>query len=410
MMKLTTRCIRPRRISLRAHYSSGNPQTLKRELAIYANKTPTGVPLLTMMQTGRGEFIAHAPTCEGTNKQRTIYQIAMFLHREVPIRLAHLHHDLDSIPIIRDLKGISEIRENYASSFDQVRSARVPNNIEDEKAFAEISDSILNKYSNVLIAMARSIQEIRLNLNEMEFADQKDIHRFLDSFYMSRLGIRTVVGQYLSLRAHENRPGTVGLISEKVSPANVIRDAIEDAKFMCERVYGDAPEVSIHGQVDLTFQYDPSHVHFIMLELLKNSMRATMEKHGEAGNDENSNKELPRVRVVIADGVDNEDVVIKISDEGGGICRSNMSRIWSYLFTTADPEVQKSMLGGSTDFSTSSPLAGLGYGLPIARTYVRYFGGDLKLMSMEGYGTDAYVYLTRVGTHDEPVLSCRVRK
>eukprot|EP00615_Pteridomonas_danica_P018652 CAMPEP_0114408470 /NCGR_PEP_ID=MMETSP0102-20121206/22721_1 /TAXON_ID=38822 ORGANISM="Pteridomonas danica, Strain PT" /NCGR_SAMPLE_ID=MMETSP0102 /ASSEMBLY_ACC=CAM_ASM_000212 /LENGTH=53 /DNA_ID=CAMNT_0001575463 /DNA_START=862 /DNA_END=1020 /DNA_ORIENTATION=- len=53
-----------------------------------------------------------------------------------------------------------------------------------------------------------------------------------------------------------------------------------------------------------------------------------MEKHGEAGNDENSNKELPRVRVVIADGVDNEDVVIKISDEGGGICRSNMSRIW----------------------------------------------------------------------------------
>ena len=39
--------------------------------------------------------------------------------------------------------------------------------------------------------------------------------------------------------------------------------------------------------------------------------------------------------------VQNEDVVIKVADEGGGIRRSYMSRIWSYLFTTADPAVQK---------------------------------------------------------------------
>jgi pyruvate dehydrogenase kinase 2/3/4 len=47
------------------------------------------------------------------------------------------------------------------------------------------------------------------------------------------------------------------------------------------------------------------------------------------------------IKVIIADGSDNEDVVIKVSDEGGGIPRSNVKKIWSYLFTTADPSIQE---------------------------------------------------------------------
>jgi len=31
-------------------------------------------------------------------------------------------------------------------------------------------------------------------------------------------------------------------------------------------------------------------------------------------------------------------------------------------------------------------MAGNGYGLPICRLYARYFGGDLQVISMEGYG------------------------
>lgn len=135
-----------------------------------------------------------------------------------------------------------------------------------------------------------------------------------------------------------------------------------------------------------------------MLELLKNSMRATVEWHGV-------DSDFPPIKVVIADGAENEDVVIKVSDEGGGIPRSNVQKIWSYLFTTADPSIQASMVGGpqDVDHGTESPLAGLGYGLPISRSYARYFGGDLSIMSMEGYGTDAFVYLARLGNTREPV-------
>ena len=53
-------------------------------------------------------------------------------------------------------------------------------------------------------------------------------------------------------------------------------------------------------------------------------MRATVEYHG-------IDTDYPLIKVIIADGSDNKDVIIKVSDEGGGIPRSNTKRIWSYV-------------------------------------------------------------------------------
>ena len=60
-----------------------------------------------------------------------------------------------------------------------------------------------------------------------------------------------------------------------------------------------------------------------------------------------------------------QDLTIKISDEGGGIPRSGMPKVWTYMYTTAKlpPTSDDDDMQG--DFK--APLAGFGYGLPISR-------------------------------------------
>lgn len=72
-----------------------------------------------------------------------------------------------------------------------------------------------------------------------------------------------------------------------------------------------------------------------------------------------------------------------MSDEGGGIPRSGLPKIFTYLYSTAKNPLDENSDLGTADNVT---MAGYGYGLPISRLYARYFGGDLQIISMEGYG------------------------
>ena len=71
-----------------------------------------------------------------------------------------------------------------------------------------------------------------------------------------------------------------------------------------------------------------------------------------------------------------------------------------YLYTTADSPLDEVDI---SEAEGPAVLAGYGYGLPISRLYARYFGGDLQIISMEGYGTDAYLHLNRLGNVQEPL-------
>jgi pyruvate dehydrogenase kinase 2/3/4 len=75
---------------------------------------------------------------------------------------------------------------------------------------------------------------------------------------------------------------------------------------------------------------------------------------------------------------------MQISDEGGGIPRSGLPRIFTYLYSTAEHPPD---LDGHNEGVT---MAGYGCGLPISRLYARYFGGDLQIISMEGYGMSIF--------------------
>ncbi len=73
-----------------------------------------------------------------------------------------------------------------------------------------------------------------------------------------------------------------------------------------------------------------------------------------------------------------------------------MPLIFSYLYTTAKlPSSIQSGGGGGGGDMNNAPLAGFGFGLPMSRLYARYLGGDLNVVSVEGFGTDALVQLKR---------------
>lgn len=84
-----------------------------------------------------------------------------------------------------------------------------------------------------------------------------------------------------------------------------------------------------------------------------------------------------------------------MSDQGGGIPRSTSDQVFKYMYSTA-PQPSKS------DAHTV-PLAGYGYGLPISRLYARYFHGDLVILSCEGFGTDAVIYM-KVRDHSSEMI------
>ena len=68
--------------------------------------------------------------------------------------------------------------------------------------------------------------------------------------------------------------------------------------------------------------------------------------------------------------------------------------------TAADPDADGLRALGSE----SRPMAGEGFGLPMARIYARYFGGDLSMQSVHGHGTEVRARatptrLTTAGVH-----------
>ncbi|XP_010276553.1 PREDICTED: pyruvate dehydrogenase (acetyl-transferring) kinase, mitochondrial-like [Nelumbo nucifera] len=341
---------------------------------------PTGVSLRYMMEFGS------KPT------EKNLLLSAQFLQKELPIRIARRAVELESLPYgLSNKPAVLKVRDWYLDSFRDVRCFPEIKDASDELDFTEMIKMIKVRHNNVVPMMALGVNQLKKDLDpKIVPEDLDEIHEFLDRFYMSRIGIRMLIGQHVALHDPNPQPDRVGYIHSKMSPMEVARGASEDARSICSREYGTSPEVNIYGDPNFTFPYVPKHLHLMVFELVKNSLRAVQEKFMD------SDKVAPPVRIIVADGI--EDVTIKISDEGGGIPRSGLPRIFTYLYTTASNPLDEQTDFASNDVMT---MAGYGYGLPISRLYAQYFGGDLQIISMEGYGTDAYLHLSRLGDSQE---------
>jgi pyruvate dehydrogenase kinase 2/3/4 len=61
------------------------------------------------------------------------------------------------------------------------------------------------------------------------------------------------LGQHVELHNPNPPPHVVGYIHTKMSPVEVARNASDDARSMCLREYGCAPDINIYGDPDFTF-------------------------------------------------------------------------------------------------------------------------------------------------------------
>jgi anti-sigma regulatory factor (Ser/Thr protein kinase) len=185
------------------------------------------------------------------------------------------------------------------------------------------------------------------------------------------------------------------------------------------------PAITVQGHVDATFPYILSHLEYIIGELLRNSVQAVMEKY------QHSSQPPPPIEVLVCETP--QHVIMRISDQGGGIPREILPYLWSFskgprtqsrlenlgqvpAMAATMQELQvsherkqtdrESYHEGSLDTLTSRPPnLRLGMGLPMSRVYAEYWAGSLELHSLEGYGVDAFLQISKLGNKNEQVTT-----
>ena len=334
---------------------------------------------------------------------------AAFLHGELQIRIAQRVVELERLPLdMCQTKGVKQVVQWFTEYFELLNKSPYPTDEKGEEAFTQTLRMVLQDHNQVVETMARGALEVKAR-PDFNSAWQKTVDAVLSRFFMARIGLRFLIEHHIQSREHHD--GFAGIIQSHCAPIECLEKAALDVSAICTHHLGESPEVQflqvkrdgtrLRGGAsantqNITFTYVPGHVVYMATEVLKNAARATVEEHAKRG------ASLPPVKVVIVEGAN--DIAIRISDEGGGIRRKDLGSVWSYLHTTAasppDLSTAAAESASAAMAETNMPaLAGYGVGLPLSRLYAKYFGGDLALKSLDGFGTDVYIHLSRLG-HD----------
>lgn len=363
-------------------------------------------------------------------------ELGLILHEELPVRFAHRIKMLESLPEWEKKTTIAAVRQMYMTSFKELRLS----DPHQPKQFQELLYTIKERHSpsNLLVVGFREYAE----KGEMS---EEQINLWLDKFFLLRVSTNMLTSHYLQIAEFDtnslHEPGGSGVnpyqssINPQCNPDNIARHAAQIVNRMCYHRYGCAPEIKIKGTASKPFPFVPRYLLYIISELLKNAVRATVERSLELGSET-----MPQVTVLVSG--DEHNACIRISDEAGGFEIRRLEHVWSYLYSTAEPvscpisrvsvdaptdvrhlpldvkggrfvklserDIKKAQSAGLSDVddaatSSSVPaaLGGLGCGLPLCRLYARYLGGDVELQTLPRFGTDVFVYLNRLDNSSE---------
>ena len=351
--------------------------------------------------------------------------------RSLGYRLAHRLRDMQRLPyVVVTNPHLSIVYELYYKSFESFRRVPVIRTVEENEKFCTVIGDSLKEHLAVIPNLVMGVLECQ----DLVSADTMD--NFVQAMLRARISRRVIAEQHLALTETFNSPWHVPQPSSENEFVGevLLRCNAKEVLDRCGRVTQDicrstggadamVPEIRIQGHTSATFPYVLSHLEYVVGELLRNSVQAVMEKYRDTG------KTPPPIDVLICEAPQN--VVIRISDQGGGIPRDIMPFLWSFNkgprsaarlqnlknVPTLAATMQEVRLSASNNprgtirdsslstLATRAPNLRLGMGLPMSRVYAEYWAGGLELHSLEGYGVDAFLQISKLGNQNEQLTS-----
>lgn len=248
--------------------------------------------------------------------------------------------------------------------------------------------------------LVETIASIRETLKySQEPGDVELMEQFVKKLVISRLSRSVLIDQLIQLvecwQAGKSIPHLVGAVRLNCT----MKEALEEAE-AAARAYmpTGAPEIEIEGSeqdLNYPFPYIWNHLVFPLGHLLINSMQACQR----------ANVDAP---IKISVGGTANTIHVRISDRGGGLDPGTMENLWSFVRPFADKTYSShlsnnvfysELFSDETARTASNPRQGshLSLGLPLAKIYVDYWGGAVELYSIEGYGCDSLIRISRNG-------------
>ncbi|ETI24622.1 hypothetical protein G647_03991 [Cladophialophora carrionii CBS 160.54] len=356
---------------------------------------------------------------------------ANYVRMELPTRLAHRLRDMQRLPyVVVTNPHLSLVYELYYKSFESFRRVPVIRTVKENDEFCKVISDNLKEHLAVIPNLVMGVLECQ------ELVSPDNMDQFVQAMLRARISRRVIAEQHLALTETFNSPWHVpqpssenefvGEVLLRCNAKEVIERVGHFTQQICKSTSGadpPVPEIRIQGHTSATFPYVLSHLEYVVGELLRNSVQAVMERYKD------TRETPPPIDVLICEAPQN--VVIRISDQGGGIPRDITPFLWSFnkgprsaarlqnfkdvptlaatmqevRVSATDKPSGKVRDSSLTTLATRPPNLRLGMGLPMSRVYAEYWAGGLELHSLEGYGVDAFLQISKLGNQNEQLTS-----
>ena len=305
----------------------------------------------------------------------------------------------------RSLKIVDDLEAMHADTYrliwqlynkninDQLKTPKILTNFTpaNESLISGLFEQIRSRHAHSVDSLAHLVVSHRKLVDSNLDSNMDNIMRICSSFLQGRLVIQLLCDHYVGMhkQTKTNRSKETELVMKHGSVSigcnlwTIVKDAVAEASAICETNMGTTPEVYVVSNktdekynISMADKYLVSHpitlvqpwVHHCLVEVLKNGMQACAQK--------NFREPSP---LVITINSDESYTYIRIRDYGVGLDNFGISKAFEFAVTGQSKELWDRLQHQQSYAAVTTPLSGLGVGLPLSKMMLEMFGGSLHL-------------------------------